>query len=145
MAFLDSNGLKLLTAQIAETYGTKSDLSALETKISACATKAELADTVKLSALSGLLTFDEASKNFLSIAEAGNFVEEYRLADFAENSALENFLTVDEASKFAEKSELDELTAYFQKSITVETRGDKIFAVMATADGKTYEFPVAEV
>ncbi|MBR4383948.1 MAG: hypothetical protein IKP64_10365 [Selenomonadaceae bacterium] len=39
MAILDSNGLKTLAAQIAETYATKDDVSELNTKIAACATK----------------------------------------------------------------------------------------------------------
>ena len=106
MAFLDRAGLKTLAAQMTETYGTKDDLLAvtaeIDKKIAACATKDDLADVVRLSALSGLLTYEAAEQKFLSIADADDFVEEYRLADFVEKPELENYLTLDDAAKFAE-------------------------------------------
>lgn len=167
MAILDSDGLKLLTAQISKAYATKDDVAALDTKIDACATKDELADVVKVSALSGFVTVDFAERKFLSIADADNFVEEYQLADFVKNSVLENFLTIDEASKFAEKSELatfvtsaqldmalenlatkaqveNILQSFAKPNITIDAQDEKIFAFV-TVGGKTYKFAVAEV
>ncbi|MBR3746349.1 MAG: hypothetical protein IKN27_05245 [Selenomonadaceae bacterium] len=131
MAILDSNGLKTLAAQIAATYGTKTDLSELETKIAACATKDDIADMVSLSALSGFVTYYAAAQNFLSIADADNFVEECRLADFVENSALENFLTLDDAAKFAEKSALEDYVTNVQLDSLLQN-----YATSAAVDEK---------
>ena len=86
MAFLDSNGLKILTGKISDVYSTKAGLSAavegVETRINATfATKDEVSDVVTNGALSSFMTVDEATKLFLPKADAADFVEEYRLAD----------------------------------------------------------------